>query len=82
VPTVTRLRFDELPAGCIPKSQAVWGRDLNPEEKIDDQLIGSIVGRWRGASPANKPVVTSPPLAEPKPGVVQTLLWSAPSFRE
>ena len=82
VPTVTRLRFDELPPNCIPKSHAVWGRDLDPVERIDEQLIGSIVGRWRGAAPASKPLVTSPPLAEPSPDVPETMLWSAPSHRE
>jgi DNA helicase HerA-like ATPase len=81
VPTVTRLRFDELPQHCIPKSQTVWGRDLDPVEKIDDQLIGSIVGRWRGAATISKPLVTAPPLAETQPAA-ETMLWSAPSHRE
>jgi DNA helicase HerA-like ATPase len=80
VPTVTRLRFDELPANCIPKSQAVWGRELKAE-RIDDQLIGSIVGRWRGAAPASKPLVNAPPL-EPKADGAETMLWSAPSYRD
>jgi DNA helicase HerA-like ATPase len=82
VPTVTRLRFAELPANCIPRSHAVWGREPNAAEKIDDQLIGSIVGRWRGAAPTSKPVVTSPPLAESKREVAETMMWSAPSYRE
>jgi DNA helicase HerA-like ATPase len=81
VPTVTRLRFDELPQHCIPKSQTVWGRDLDPVEKIDDQLIGSIVGRWRGAATISKPLVTAPPLAETQPAA-EAMLWSAPSHRE
>jgi uncharacterized protein len=80
VPTVTRLRFDELPPNCIPKSQAVWGRELKAE-RIDDQLIGSIVGRWRGAAPASKPLVNAPPL-EPKADAAETMLWSAPSYRD
>ncbi len=82
VPTVTRLRFDELPSNCIPRSHAIWGRELNTAEKIDDQLIGSIVGRWRGAASGTKPLVASPPLAEPKPDVAETMMWSAPSYRE
>ena len=82
VPTVTRLRFDELPQHCIPRSQTVWGRDLDSVERIDEQLIGSIVGRWRGAAPTSKPLVTAPPLAETKPDAAETMLWSAPSYRE
>lgn len=82
VPTVTRLRFDELPPDCIPRSHAVGGREPNATAKIDDQLIGSIIGRWRGAASSTKPLVTSPPLAEPKPEVAETMLWSAPSYRE
>jgi uncharacterized protein len=82
VPTVTRLRFDELPPNCVPRSRAVWGREPNAAEKIDDQLIGSIVGRWRGAASSSKPVITSPPVAEPKPEAAETMMWSAPSHRE
>jgi len=82
VPTVTRLRFDELAANCIPRSHAVWGRDPAAVEKIDDQLIGSIVGRWRGAASASKPLVTAPPLAEPEAEVAEIMLWTAPSYRE
>jgi uncharacterized protein len=80
VPTVTRLRFDELPPNCIPKSQAVWGRELKAE-RIDDQLIGSIVGRWRGAASTSKPLVNAPPL-EPTAAASDTMLWSAPSYRD
>jgi DNA helicase HerA-like ATPase len=79
VPTVTRLRFDALPPHCIPRSQAVSGRDLD-SERIDEQLIGSIVERWRGAAPASKPLVTAPPL-ESRPEA-EMMLWSAPSYRE
>jgi hypothetical protein len=82
VPTVTRLRFDELPPNCIPQSQAIGGRDLDSVERIDDQLIGSIVGRWRGAASTSKPLVTAPPLAEVQPDAAETMLWSAPSYRE
>ena len=80
VPTVTRLRFDELPPNCIPKSQAVWGRELKAE-RIDDQLIGSIVGRWRGAASTSKPLVNAAPL-EPTADAGDTMLWSAPSYRD
>jgi uncharacterized protein len=82
VPTVTRLRFDELPPDHIPRSHAVWGRDLDAVKKIDDQLIGSIVGRWRGAASASKPLVASPPLAEPRSEADEMMLWTAPSYRE
>jgi hypothetical protein len=82
VPTVTRLRFDELPPNCIPQSQAIGGRDLDSVERIDDQLIGSIVGRWRGAASTSRPLVTAPPLAEVQPDAAETMLWSAPSYRE
>jgi DNA helicase HerA-like ATPase len=82
VPTVTRLRFDELPPNCIPQNQAIGGRDLDSVERIDDQLIGSIVGRWRGAASTSKPLVTAPPLAEVQPDAAETMLWSAPSYRE
>jgi len=55
VPTVMRLRFEELPDGFIPKSQAVWGGELGPGNKIDEQLIVSVIARWRGAATGSRP---------------------------
>jgi hypothetical protein len=31
-------------------SQAVWGGNLESENRIDEQLIASVVARWRGTA--------------------------------
>ena len=54
VPTVTRMRFEELPEQCLPCSQAVWGGD-GGANAINDQVIANVVARWRGTAPVNKP---------------------------
>jgi hypothetical protein len=55
VPTVMRLRFDELPPCFIPQSQAVWDGNLDCGGRIDEQFIASVVARWRGTAIGNKP---------------------------
>ena len=55
VPTVMRLRFEELPACFIPRSQAVWGCGPEGGQHIDEQWVASIVARWRGTTAAANP---------------------------
>jgi DNA helicase HerA-like ATPase len=80
VPTVTRLRFEELAEDCIPKSQAVWGGDLGSSESIDDELVAAVVARWRGTPSAGKPAL-APPLADVRLHSADAMGWSAPSYR-
>jgi len=58
VPTVMRLRFEELPDSAIPRSQAVWDGDLDSAGRVDDQFIARVVARWCGTAtgkPAPEP---------------------------
>ena len=74
-----RLRFEELPDGFIPRSQAVWGGNLAEGSRIDEQLIATVVARWRGAATGNRP--------EPAIGVSplrsrETAQWPPRSYRQ
>mgnify|MGYP001424818250 CR=1 FL=1 len=80
VPTVMRLRFEELPENCIPKSQAVWGGDLECAKGIDEQMIATVVARWRGTATSGKPAA-APPLADVRSRSSEAVSWSAPSYR-
>lgn len=55
VPVATRLRFKELPAECIPTSEAVWGGRIDKGTPVDRNLVASVVARWRGIAMSNKP---------------------------
>ncbi len=79
VPTVTRLRFEELPEQNIPRSQAIWGGDLDDAMQIDDQTIATVVARWRGAAAVNKP--TPAPMPDAKSRESELVGWSAPTYR-
>jgi uncharacterized protein len=79
VPTVTRLRFEELPEQCIPRSQAVWGGNFDDATQIDDQTIAAVVARWRGTAAINKPTPT--PVPDPKSRESELVGWSAPTYR-
>jgi DNA helicase HerA-like ATPase len=46
----TRLRFAELPANRIPRSEAVGHARMENEDMIDADFIASVVKRWRGAT--------------------------------
>jgi hypothetical protein len=77
VPTVMRLRFEELPPEFIPKSQAVWGGDLDAVQKVDQKLVASVIARWRGSA-RDKPPTTKPS----KPAAARAnepLSWSLPT---
>lgn len=78
VPTVTRLRFEELPENCIPRSQAAWGGNLDCANTIDEESIAAIVARWRGAGATVKPAPQFPDL---RPRVSDVMSWSAPDSR-
>jgi DNA helicase HerA-like ATPase len=80
VPTVMRLRFEELPEGAIPRSQAAWGGDLASANAIDEETVAAVVARWRGSAPAAK-VVASPPIADVKLRAGEAMSWSAPNHR-
>jgi uncharacterized protein len=79
VPTVTRLRFEELPEQCLPRSQAVWGGDLDDTNQINDQVIANVVARWRGTAAVNKPA--PPPIPDLKSRASELVGWSAPTYR-
>jgi uncharacterized protein len=79
VPTVTRLRFEELPEQNIPRSQAVWGGDLDDANQINDQVIANVVARWRGTAPVNKPAPA--PMPDLKSRESELVGWSAPTYR-
>jgi uncharacterized protein len=79
VPTVTRLRFEELPEECIPRSQAVWGGDLDGAKRMDDQSIAAIVSRWRGNAAISKPATA--PVADLQSRSNDVMGWSASSYR-
>ncbi len=79
VPTVTRLRFEELPDNCIPRSQSVWGGDLDCAKGIDEQSIATVVARWRGTAPSARPAPVAPPLADLEARSADLVNWSAPN---
>ena len=79
VPTVTRLRFEELPDNCIPRSQSVWGGDLDCTKEIDEQSIATVVARWRGNAPSVRPTPVAPPLADLEARSADLVNWSAPN---
>jgi DNA helicase HerA-like ATPase len=58
VPTVMRLRFEELAAEFIPQSQAEWGGRLDAGGRIDEHVIAAVVARWRGTFAAARPAAT------------------------
>ena len=79
VPTVTRMRFEELPGQCLPCSQAVWGGEVGGANAINYQVIANVVARWRGTAPVSKPApAPMPDLGSPADALVG---WSAPSYR-
>jgi len=49
----TRLRFSELAAEYIPRSESVSSGKINAES-VDAALIERVIERWRGASMGNK----------------------------
>ena len=80
VPTVMRLRFEELPPQFIPRSQAAWGGEADAPTHIDDRLIDTVIARWRGIAVSNRPAQeVSLTNARIQPGDVAD--WSAPTFR-
>jgi len=81
VPTVMRLRFEELPDNAIPRSQAVWGGDLDCAKGIDEQSIATVVARWRGTAQSTKPLPAAPPLADLQARSNDLINWSAPNHR-
>ena len=54
VPTVMRLRFDELPQSSIPRSQSAWGGELDSTNQVDEEMVAEVVARWRGTVTGNK----------------------------
>jgi DNA helicase HerA-like ATPase len=45
----TRLRFGELPANRIPRSEAVGHAFMDSARPVDADFLSSVVERWRGA---------------------------------
>lgn len=50
----TRLRFGELPAHLLPKSEAVGTGRMDASGGVDETLIANVVERWRGAMMSSK----------------------------
>jgi DNA helicase HerA-like ATPase len=78
VPTVTRVRFEELPAQWLPCSQAVWGSNMGGNQ-VTDSVIADVVARWRGSAPVSKPAPA--PMPDPTSRANDLVGWSATSYR-
>src|SRR5581483_6808839 len=50
----TRLRFSELPADAIPRSESVSSGRFDPALDRDSSMIDRVVERWRQATMGNK----------------------------
>jgi len=50
----TRLRFSELPAHMIPRSESELSIRVDSNRGVDTAFIHSVVERWRGATMGNK----------------------------
>jgi hypothetical protein len=50
----TRLRFNELPAEFIPKSESVGSR-RDALGEADEDFLSAVVERWRGATMRSRP---------------------------
>jgi hypothetical protein len=50
----TRLRFSELPAHMIPRSESELSVRIDSNRGVDGAFIHSVVERWRGATMGNK----------------------------
>ncbi|RAI34729.1 ATPase [Rhodoplanes elegans] len=52
----TRLRFREVPAHLLPKSEAIGSVRVDPAGRYDQAFVASVLERWRGATLANSSV--------------------------
>jgi hypothetical protein len=50
----TRLRFSELPAHMIPRSESELSVRIDSNRGVDTAFIHNVVERWRGATMGNK----------------------------
>ena len=50
----TRLRFKELPAHALPKSESVALTRVDPSNEVNRSFIDSVVERWRDATMSNR----------------------------
>jgi hypothetical protein len=82
LPVATRLRFDELPDECIPKSEAVWGGGIESGTGVDRNLVAAVVARWRGIATNNRPVHNTVRSQSIAPSFDEPLSWSTPALRE
>ena len=65
----TRLRFSELAAELIPRSESVSsGEMIDAAASIDAAFIERVVERWRGATMGNKRKVGDGGMQDNKPG--------------
>lgn len=48
----TRLRFREVPADLLPKSEALGSAKVDPSAGYDQAFVASVLERWRGATMA------------------------------
>jgi DNA helicase HerA-like ATPase len=67
IPVPARLRFAELPAEVIPRSEAVWCGRVDGQAKLTKAFVATVVERWRGARVALQPQApVTAPLAQPE----------------
>jgi DNA helicase HerA-like ATPase len=52
----TRLRFKELAAGMVPKSEATVSEDHSDHADENERSLASIIARWRGVATRPKPL--------------------------
>src|SRR5262245_28889283 len=50
----TRLRFKEIPADRLPKSEAVSHSRVDAQRDGDAEFLDSVIERWRGATMSHK----------------------------
>ena len=60
----TRLRFKEVPAERLPRSEAVSEADTDFGKTVDQNFIDQVVDRWRTATLSSR--VRNEPIAEPE----------------
>ncbi|MDC7789471.1 DUF87 domain-containing protein [Rhodoplanes sp. TEM] len=57
----TRLRFREVPAHLLPKSEAIGSARVDPANGTDHDFVAAVLERWRGATLAGATVRADEP---------------------
>jgi DNA helicase HerA-like ATPase len=77
VPTVMRLRFEELPEASIPNSQSAWGGELDAASQVDEEMVAEVVARWRGTVTGSK-IAPQPMPPELQRRAEEAMSWPPP----